>query len=140
MVAVVWVGSHRALEAAYAHLGAELRHGFAADLWAGSAAIGALLAAAVLALRADAADAVGAARRVGGEAACARGAAAGAGLVGGASVDALQVAAGALPHRALAGRAGRQLRRAGHAAALGRGVGAHLGGRGAGAVGDDVHR
>ena len=113
MVAVVWVGSHRALEAADTHLGAELRHGFAADLRAGSAAIGALLAAAVLALRAD---------------------------VGGASIDALQVAAGALPHRALAGRAGRQLRRAGHAAALGRGVGAHLGGRGAGAVGDDVHR
>ena len=122
------------------HLGAELRHGFAADLRAGRAAIGALLAAAVLALRADAADAVGAARRVGGEAACVRGAAAGAGLIGGASVDALQVAAGALPHRALAGRAGRQLRRAERAAALGRGVGAHLGGRGPGSVGDDVHR
>ena len=139
MVAV-WVGSHRALVTADAHLGAELCHGFAADLRAGSAAIGALLAAAVLALRADAADAVGAARRVGGEAACVRGAAAGAGLVGGASIDALQVAAGALPHHALAGRAGRQFRRAERAAALGRGVGAHLGGRGQGSVGDDVHR
>ena len=140
MVAVVWVGSHRALVTAYAHLGAELCHGFAADLRARSAAIGALLVAAVLALRADAADAVGAARRVGGEAACVRGAAAGAGLIGGASIHALQVAAGALPHRALAGRAGRQLRRAERAAALGRGVGAHLGGRGPGSVGDDVHR
>ena len=136
MVAVVWVGSHRALVTAYAHLGAELCHGFAADLRAGRAAVGALLAAAVLALRADAADAVGAARRVGGEAACVRGAAAGAGLIGGASIHALQVAAGS----ALAGRAGRQFRRAERAAALGRGVGAHLGGRGPGSVGDDVHR
>ena len=54
--------SYRALEADDAHRDADLRRRLAADGWAGRAALGALLAAAVLALRAD--GAAGAAGRL----------------------------------------------------------------------------
>ena len=56
------VDCYRALPANDAHRDADLRRRLAADGWAGRAALGALLAAAVLALRAD--GAAGAAGRL----------------------------------------------------------------------------